>query len=563
MGNDECFNQPTILFPCIIPFIKEPKMKRFIIPILFLICINLQAQDQPKLVVGIVVDQMRADYIYRYWDKFEEGGFKRMIADGFFCRNAHFNYIPTYTGPGHASIFTGTTPMEHGIIANTWFDKTQNKNVYCVGDSSATSIGSDNDNGKMSSHRLLAPTLGDAIRISSQFKGKSIGISIKDRGAILPAGHSANAAYWMDYQSGSMITSSAYMNTLPKWVTDFNKRHVADNLAENEWELSLDINRYVESTSDNTTYEKPLIKDQDPVFPYNVKRAISENSYYSFACTPYGNTYLRQFAELCLINEDLGQDKWLDLLTISFSSPDMIGHMFGPQSIEIEDTYIKLDLEIASLLNALDTRVGEDNYIVFLTADHAAAQVPQYLQDNGVRVGYFNSEAYITGLKKSLANKFGVDGLVSHFSNQQIFLNWELLNETQLETELVNQEIRKYSLAFKGIANILSAEQLQHALPPDNFSKLAANGWNPKRSGDIMIQLLPGWMSYGKQGTTHGSSYSYDTHVPVIFYGAGIGKGELVEPIEITRIAPTISVLTRTAFPDASGHEIIPIPEKD
>ena len=537
-------------------------MKRLIAIVFVCFALGTIAQNQPKLIVGIVVDQMRTDYIYRYWDKYENDGFKRLLKDGYFCKNVHHNYIPTYTGPGHASIFTGTTPMEHGIIANTWYDKNSSDNLYCVGDSTANSIGTISDQGKMSPLLMLAPTLGDAVRMSSLFKGKSIGISIKDRSAILPAGHSANAAYWMDYGSGHMITSDYYMDALPKWVSKFNASKTADKLADKGWKLTLAKELYTESTEDNTIYEKQLITGVDPVFPYDVSRAISESSYYSLACTPHGNTYLRLFAEQVLINEDLGQDESMDLLTISFSSPDMIGHMFGPQSIETEDTYLKLDLEIAQLIEALDTRVGEGNYVLFLTADHAAAPVPQYAHDNGFKVDYFNLADYKKGMDELLFSKFNIEGIISNYSNQQIFLNWELIEDNNLDQKEISSEIRKYSLGFDGVANMLDIKQLQHALPPDNFSRLAANGWNPLRSGDLLLQLLPGWMSYGKQGTTHGSSYSYDTHVPLLFYGWNIGHGENLEPIDITQIAPTISLHTNISFPDASSHKGIMLPGK-
>lgn len=535
-------------------------MRSLIALVLIFFGISTIAQDQPKLIVGIVVDQMRTDYIYRYWDKYEDYGFKKLLRDGYFCKNAHFNYIPTYTGPGHASIFTGTTPMEHGIIANTWYDKVNKVNAYCVGDSSANSVGTDNESGKMSPHRMLAPSLGDAVRMSSLFKGKSIGISIKDRGAILPAGHSANGAYWMDYESGKMITSDHYLEELPSWVKKFNNMGHADKLAEKGWELTLAKELYTESTLDNTIYEKSLIAGLAPVFPYDIKRAISENSYYSFACTPHGNTYLRLFSEEVLINEELGQDESMDLLTISFSSPDMIGHMFGPQSVEIEDTYLKLDLEIAQLIKAFDIRVGKGNYVLFLTADHAAAPVPQYAQDNGFKVDYFKLQEYNSGLSAMLLTKFKVEGLIANHSNQQLFLNWDLIENNNLNPEEISQEIRDFSLGFDGVANMLDIKQLQQAPPPDNFSKLAANGWNPLRSGDLLLQLLPGWMSYGNKGTTHGSSYCYDTHVPLIFYGWNVSHGINLDPVDITQVVPTISIHTNIAFPDLSNHSVIKLP---
>jgi len=529
-------------------------MRSTLFAVLLLMSAYVQSQEKPKLIVGIVVDQMRADYIHRYWDVFEDDGFKKLVNEGFFCKNTHFNYVPTYTGPGHASIYTGTTPMNHGIIANTWFDKHTGESQYCAGDDDRKTVGSDTDKGEMSPKNMLAPSLGDAVRIASQFKGKSIGISIKDRGAILPAGHSANAAYWMDYNNGKMITSDYYMESLPTWIEAFNGKKHPDNLASQGWELSLAPEFYTASTQDNTPYERSLNEGVDPVFPYDVEVAIKADSYYKFACTPHGNTLLRLMADQCIVNEKLGQDEHTDLLAISFSSPDMIGHMYGPQSMEIEDTYIKLDREIALLIKSLNDRVGEGNYMLFLTADHAAAQVPAYLADHKIPVDYFDAEGLEKALSQASIDRFGED-LIQNISNQQVFIDRAKLNETKLELKTVTQAIAAAALEYPGVANALDIKQLQHALPPDQFAQMASLGWNPLRSGDVVIQYLPGWMSYKNKGTTHGSSFNYDSHVPLLFYGAGIEQGESIEPVRITQIVPTVCLISNIALPDASEHE--------
>ncbi|MCO4805298.1 MAG: alkaline phosphatase family protein [Flavobacteriales bacterium] len=531
-------------------------MKKFLFA-LILFPLLVSAQDSPKLVVGIVVDQMRTDYIYRYWDKFEDDGFKRLINEGYFCRNTHFNYIPTYTGPGHASIYTGTTPSVHGIIANNWYERATGESRYCVQDKEVMSLGTANENGMMSPKSLLTPTLGDAIRVSNLYKGKSIGISIKDRGAILPAGHSANAAYWLDYESGKMISSTYYFDNLPKWVSSFNSKNHAQELTKLNWTLSLAPELYTESTADLTDYEKSIDPNTDPVFPYDLKPVIEAKEYYGFATTPHGNTLLRMFAEQCITEEDLGQDEHLDMIAISFSSPDMIGHMYGPQSMEVEDTYIKLDQEIAQLLEALDLRVGKGNYLLFLTADHAAAHVPSYTASHGMPANYFDKEGFNETLIEALNKNFPETELFANYSNQQIFLDRAAMMEHKIDFKKVSEVVRNAVLDFPGVANLQDVKQLQHPLPQSHFSSLAINGWNPQRSGDIVIQLLPGWMQYGPKGTTHGTSYSYDTHVPLIFFGSGVDHGESIAPVNITQIAPTVSLLSRIAFPDASSHEPI------
>lgn len=515
------------------------------------------AQQKPKLVVGIVVDQMRTDYIYRYWNLYSDNGFKRLVNEGYFCKNAHFNYIPTYTGPGHASVYTGTTPMVHGIIANDWHDKISKQEVYCASDSSQKAVGIDPnaEAGQMSPARMMAPSLGDAIRVASVFKGKSVGVSLKDRACILPAGHSANAAYWMDFKTGKMISSTYYMNQLPKWVQQWNNEKHADQLAKDGWNLLLSPEFYNQSTEDNTPYEAALNGSNNPTFPYDMEEAIKKKGYYAFAKSPFGNTFLRQFAEHALISEDLGDDEYTDLLAISFSSTDIIGHSYGPQSMEIEDTYLRLDEELALLMEALDQRVGKGEYVLFLTADHAGAQVPQFMKDNKIPADYFDAKGFTEGLNSVVKTTFSIDGLIESYSNQQIFYNHALMKSNNFSVEQMDAVVREFALSFTGVSNVLTNEQLQHPLPQDNFSKLAQNGWNPLRSGDVVVQYLPGWMSYSHQGTTHGSSYTYDTHVPLFFYGFGVNQGTCVDEVDITQIVPTICIISSIAFPDASNHQ--------
>lgn len=533
-------------------------MKRSLLLIAVLLtAIQSKGIERPKLVVGIVVDQMRTDYIYRYWDKLGDDGFKRLVREGHFCKNAHFNYIPTYTGPGHASVYTGTTPMNHGIIANNWYEKQTGDFVYCVEDSERKPVGTDDESGKRGPHRLLSPTLGDAIRISNQFQGKSIGISLKDRSAILPVGHSGNAAYWMDYKTGGFISSDHYMDELPKWMRQFNAKKYADALSKDGWEPLFSLERYTESTADDTPYEKVLNASGKPVFPYDLPALIKEKDYYAFAISPYGNTILRLLAEQAILNEDLGQDDHMDLLAISFSSPDMAGHAFGPQSIEVQDMYLRLDEEIALLLQSLDERVGSDEYVLFLTADHAAAQVPAYMKANKLPMSLFDAEGFNDGLKAHLNEEFGEAKWLLSYSNQQIFLNHALLKERKMEPKKLMEACQAYALAFEGVMNVLSTKQLQHPLPSDQFARLAKMGWNPLRSGDLTVQYLPGWLDYGEQGTSHGSSYNYDTHVPLLFFGKGITQGETISEVDITQIVPTICVSTSIAFPETSEHRVI------
>ena len=343
---------------------------------------NSKNNIKPKLVVGIVVDQMRYDYITRFYNRFGDGGFKKIIENGFTLENAHFNYIPTYTAVGHTSVYTGTTPNNHGIISNNWYDKYLKESIYCVTDTNYNSVGSNSKRGQRSPFRLMTTTLTDQLHLAQNNKGKTIGIALKDRSAILPVGHTANAAYWYDGGlQGNFITSSFYMDNLPNWVNDFNNKKVPEKYLSKTWSTLYDIKTYTNSFDDNNDFEGTFKGKETPTFPYNLKELKDENGNLGMINnTPFGNSLTLDFAKAAIENENLGKGSYTDFLAISFSSTDYIGHKFGPQSIEIEDTYLRLDKDIEKLINYLDTKVGKSNYTLFLTADHGAVHVPAYLK---------------------------------------------------------------------------------------------------------------------------------------------------------------------------------------
>ncbi|HEY5823458.1 MAG TPA: alkaline phosphatase family protein, partial [Cyclobacteriaceae bacterium] len=360
-------------------------MKPLILSFLLLVSLNnlfAQTADRPKLVVGIVVDQMRQEYLYRFDSKFGKGGFKRIIGDGFMLKNAHYNYVPTETGPGHASVYTGTTPAIHGIVANEWYDRALKKEVNCVSDDKQKTIGSESKAGEISPWRNLATTITDELELATQRRAKVIGISIKDRGAVLPAGHIPDGAYWYDPLNGNFITSTYYKAALPVWVDEFNKLKLPFKYLNQEWKTLLPIDQYKESGIDDSPYEGKFKGKERATFPYNLKELRTTNSPYDLVTvTPFGNDLLAEFATAALEGEELGKDDITDFLAISFSSTDKIGHFMGPNAVEVEDTYLRLDRTLEDLLNTLDSKVGKGNYTVFLTADHGVAEVPQYMTD--------------------------------------------------------------------------------------------------------------------------------------------------------------------------------------
>lgn len=503
---------------------------------------------RPRLVVGIVIDQMKYDYLFRFEHQYTEGGFKRLIREGFVFHDTRYNYMPTYTGPGHASIYTGTTPSVHGIISNDWYDKQKELNIYCVQDSGVVPVGG--KAGYMSPKNLITTTITDELRITSNFKSKVIGIALKDRGAILPAGHSANAAYWYDAATGNWITSTWYMNDLPDWVKNFNSYRFAEEHLKLPWKTFFPIEQYTQSTADHNAYEEPFSGEAKPVFPHDIP-ALSKGNLGLIRYIPAGNTFTKDFALEAIRAENLGRDSIPDFLCVSFSTPDYIGHQFGTHSIELQDCYVRLDRDLESLFNFLDARVGKENYLIFLTADHAAVPNPVFLNDHKLPGGFFNSASLSDTIGKYLNSQFGAGKWIMKIDNDQVFLNHRLMEQKKIDGTKMRRVAADFILQFDPVTEAVTSDDLRQNdfhKPPLSFLE---NGFNTKRSGDVAFLIRPGYIEWPrKTGTTHGSPYTYDTHVPLIFSGWRIKPGSSARSVFITDIAPTLSLLLGCEFPN-------------
>lgn len=512
----------------------------------------------PKLIVGIVVDQMRYDYLTRFWNHYGEGGFKRLINQGFNCRNHHFNYAPTSTGPGHASVYTGTTPANHGIIGNNWYDKESESVVYCASDEAFESVGTTSDAGKMSPNRMETTTITDELRLHTQMRGKTIAVAIKDRGAVLPGGHTANAAYWFEGDDiGKWISSTYYMDALPNWVNTFNASGKVQSY-KRAWTTLKPIASYLESGPDNTAYEG-LFKDETaPVFPHSTSNLLSKTSDFEIIkYTPDGNSLTTDFALAALVGENLGADADTDFLAISYSSTDYVGHKYGANSIEVQDTYLRLDQDLERLLNTLDDEVGEGAYTVFLTADHGAIHAASYLADNKIPAGYLDygkiEEDFITFLKY----RYGTTDILKNMSNYQVFLDHKVIDNLDMDLDEVQEEIAAEILRYDDIGKVYTGRQMWRNEYTKGMAHILQNGWHQKRSGDVLYVTKPAHIAYGHTGSTHGSPFIYDTHVPLLFYGNGIRQGSTVNRTVIPDIAPTLAVLLGISFPNGTTGEPI------
>ena len=541
---------------------KSSAVKKIAIQVILLLsAFSLAAQTpkkstgklaRPKLVVGIVVDQMRYDYLYRYYDKYSEGGLKRLMNDGFNCRNNHYHYALTVTAAGHSAVYTGSLPAINGIVGNEWFDRTAGRTIYCTDDSTVSTVGSSNSSvGKMSPRNLLTTTVTDQLRIATNFRAKTVGVAIKDRASILPAGHAANGAYWYDSKTGNWVTSTFYGTELPQWVKDFNARKLPSEYAKRGWNTLLPINQYIESTRDDVPWETKIAGATKPVFPYELAGRAGD-AFGAVMSSPWGNTMTKDIAIAAIKGENMGKGTDTDFLAVSFSTPDRIGHGFGPNSVEQEDIYLRLDLEFADMLNFLDGWVGKDNYTVFLTADHGAMDVPAFWKEHKLPAGLLDANEIGKTVTKALSNAFGEGKFLIGAENYQLYLNHALLRERKITVEQAYQVIRTELTSLPGIADVINLTDISKAALNTYQLELYKNNINAKRSGDLQIIMQSGWFAGGPTGTDHGTPYNYDTHVPFLLYGWGVKKGETLRRTTIADIAPTIASLLHILPPSGN-----------
>lgn len=519
-------------------------------------------KTKPKLVVGIVVDQMCYEYLYRYQSKFSDKGFVKLMKNGTHCRNTQYNYVPTYTGPGHASIYTGTTPSNHGIVANDWYSRSLKKTINCVGDETVSSVGTTDLGGKKSPKNLKSSTITDQLKLTYP-NSKVISLSIKDRSAILPGGHLSDGTYWFDFSSGNFITSSFFKTNLPDWVKNFNAKKMPDSYLKETWNTYYDIKTYTESGVDDSPYEHLLKGKKTPTFPYNLKEMTNNQLDYDlFTHTPFANTYLADFALEALEKEKLGLGKETDFLCVSFSSTDILGHAFGPNSIEIEDMYIRLDLEIAKILAELEKKIGKENFVFFITADHAVVPVPQLLIDKHLPGGYLNWKPLYETLKEEVTTQFGVN-FISSRQNSNFYFDRELLKSKNIKLEDAQEFVKSKVKNWENVKSVYTGIELANAGADFEWRDMVRRGYRYQESGDVIYTLEPGFISqWGEapdayKGTTHGSSYNYDTHVPLIWYGANIPSQEILRRINITDITATLVPILQLAKPSSTTGEPI------
>ncbi len=519
----------------------------------FILPLNANPHNRPKIVIGMVVDQMCWDYLYRYYDQFEDGGFRRLMNEGFNCENARINYIPSVTAIGHSTVYTGSVPSLHGIAGNYFFEN--GKGMYCTGDKSVEAVGvAPCKAGQMSPRNLKVTTITDELRLATNFRNKVIGIAIKDRGAILPAGHSANAAYWFDNESGNFITSSYYMKELPSWIKAFNKQELPKKYLNQEWRLLKNPKCYTASSPDDNAFEGAFIKGEKPTLPINLKKIGKKYGYGLIRSTPFGNQLTLDLAKATIEGEKMGEGKQTDFLAVSLSSTDYIGHRFGTFARETEDTYLRLDQSLSKFFSYLDQKFGKDGYIFFLTADHAAAHNVTFQEAHKLTGRPWKTNEIKQKLQIHCQKTTGTkENLVLAIANYQVFFNEKKIDELNIDREMLYREASSFLEKQAGVNYAVIAKDAQTTAIPQEIRMRVINGYNHNRSGAIFVILNTGWYGHDgankATGTSHAVWAPYDTHIPLIFMGKNIKAKHLYREVYMTDIAATLAFMLKTQLP--------------
>jgi hypothetical protein len=532
---------------------------------LVLAIFTLQAYGQkipsqkPKLVVGITISGMRYDYLSVYWDKFGEKGFRRMASTGGNCKNARYNYMITEPSVGYATIATGAKPNVHGIVADWWYERLTNQVVYSLDDPDQTSVGGSYGVGPISPRSLNSRTLSDQMRVISRFNSKSIGVSMDPQAAVLMAGHTANAAYWIDPASGKWVTSSYYMDSLPGWVNEFNQKKYQDTYLENTWIPLLPLTEYSESMLDNNPYETGF--NGQITFPYELQRLSArekgKTDYSILMSTPWGNTYTKDMAIAAIVNEDLGKRGASDWIHIGFNATKFLADKYSTWSLEMQDTYLRLDQDIAHLLEFLEGYLGLENVLIYLTAENALADDPRYLEESRIPAGFFNYRTTISLLRSYLNALYGQGDWVTFYYAQQIYLNRQLIEDSRISLEEVQDKVARFMVQIHGVSNALQAYVLERNNFTDGVYERIQNSYFQKRSGDVIIYLTPGWVEYSSVGRNGFADFKYGAHVPLIFYGWKVNRVTIPYEVSPADIAATVAYYLEISMPENASGKVI------
>ena len=516
--------------------------------------------DKPRLVIGIVVEQLKYDQLEKFRDRLGDNGIKRLINEGTYYKNASFEYMLTQSAPGHATISTGTEPSFHGITSDNWYLPLRNELIYCTKDIEVNPVGGSFEAGLHSPVNLQASTFSDELEMATNKNAKVFGVGLKENSAVFSAGHAADGAYWFDNTTGTWMSSTYYIDTLPVWVNDFNAMKFSDSYLNNAWSLLRPEQDYSDCLADSNNFEAGF--NSINYFPYDLKKMSSKglfNSRNDFSLlreTPFGNSFTTSFAIRLMEKEGLGKDDVTDYLSICYSSTDNIGHRFGPSSVEMGDAILRLDEEIKILLTFLNDSLGKKNILIYFTAAHGISEIPAVLENNRIPAGYFKQNQALQLLRSYLNAVYGEGDWVKGYYERQVFLNRTLIEDARLPLEEVQKKVARFLVQFTGVAAAYPYSTFEANDFGNGNLKRIINNFNPQRSGDVIVTLNPGWVEKeGDYVTNHNSPYEYDSHVPLIWYGWTVNRSTVTRKVNMTDIAATLSSLCKVPYPNACTGE--------
>lgn len=512
-----------------------------------------QFNKPPKLVVGIVIEEMRYEMLLRYWDSFGENGFKKIINQGAFCTQTYHNYLITQNGVGQASIVTGTYPSYHGIIADSWYNRLKDVTVGCADETKFNLINGELTMGNYTPSNLMSSTLGDEMKLAMNDSSKVISVSLNPVSAVIAGGRLADYAFWFNHHDGGWITGTYYSDSLPSWVRDFNGKGFQEVYMNKNWASMYSLtNNYKYSLPDDSDFEIGF-RNYRYTFPYDLSYLRKRSGNYKYLkFTPFGNTYTKDFAISTIVNEDLGKDSYTDFISVSFAATNYSGELFGPRSVEMEDLFLRLDQDIEHFINFLDDELGLENVLVYITSDRGISDVPEYLISKKQNAGVFEGDKAITLLNSYLSILYEDGDWVKSLYSRQVYFNQNLIDQTGVDLSELQQKAADFLVQFKGVANAFPAHVLNATDFESGINQKIQNSYHQKRSGDVIINLEPGWIEKDGYVTKSGSGYEYDTHVPLIWYGWNIKSLRIDRPTEIVDIAPTLSWILKITAPNAS-----------
>jgi predicted AlkP superfamily pyrophosphatase or phosphodiesterase len=541
---------------------------RQLINLIFLLLITIPATpqsayippDKPQLVIGIVVEQLRYDQLERIWDILPDNGLKRMINEGTYYRNASIDYLSTQAGPGFATISTGASPSAHGITSDMWYHPFNDEMIYCVSDASVNAVGGSFETGLYSPANLLSSTFSDELQAATCGGSKVYGIGIREMSAIIATGHAADGAFWYDDRTGTWMSSTYYIDSLPPWLMDFNAMLLPGQYLNQPWQPLRDPAGYPGCQPDSSTLERGF--SNQTWFPYDMKELSTKGKlinvtrdYSLLRETPFADDFTTELALRLIDNEELGKDDVTDFLAVTYSATDYIGHRFGPTSVETFDALLRLDKNIARLLERIDKSIGKKNVLGYMVSAHGVSEIPAVLAQSRIPSGYFMLNQSLQLLRSYLNAVYGQGDWVRGFYDSQIFLNRGLMEDAKISLEEIQKKVARFMVQFAAVASAVPTSAFEMSDFAGGLLRKMSNNYSQQRSGDVMIALNPGWVEKSDNVTGHNSPWEYDSHVPLVWYGWTASKASVTRRVTTRDIATTLSVLCKVPMPNASSGD--------